>query len=167
MSTTAPAPAAPAAPEASADPAPEGEVETPPEKAETDWKALARKHEDRAKAEKKRADENEAAARRLADIENSGKSEAEKAQQRAADAEAKLAEVEMRALRAEVAADKGVPADLLSGSTREEIEAVADRLIEFRGAKPTVGVHLPNQDKSPQKTTSGLAETAKKIFGGQ
>ena len=47
----------------------------------------------------------------------------------------KAAELESRALRSEVAADKGVPSSLLTGSTREELEASADALIEFRGER--------------------------------
>jgi hypothetical protein len=109
-------------------------------------------------------DELKAKAEQLA---NADKSDLELAQQRAEQAEAKAAEVELRAIRAEVAATKNVPADLLTGSTKEEIEAAADRLIEFRGAKTPVGVHLPNQDKSPQKQASAIGETARKLFGGQ
>lgn len=107
-------------------------------------------------------------AAKFTEIENASKSDLEKAQQRADEAERKAAETERRALRAEVAAEKGVPVDLLTGSTKDEIEAAADRLLEFsKGAKPTVGSHLPNQDKSPQKNASGLADTARKLFGGQ
>ncbi len=47
--------------------------------------------------------------------------------------EAKLAEAELSVLKADVAAAKGVPAKLLTGSTQEELEAAADELIEFRG----------------------------------
>ena len=93
---------------------------------ETDWKAEARKWEDRAKA-------NTKAAERLAEIEESNKTELQKATDRAAAAEAKAAEVGARAMRAEVAAAKGIPAALLSGSTQEELEASADALLAFRG----------------------------------
>lgn len=47
--------------------------------AEPDWKALSRKHEDRAKAMQKKADENAAAAKELADLKASTGSEQEKA----------------------------------------------------------------------------------------
>lgn len=90
------------------------------------WKAMARKHEDSAKA-------NAEKAKRLDEFEESQKTEMQKAADRAAAAEAKANELEMRALRAEVAAAKGVPAELLSGSTVEELTASADKLIEFRG----------------------------------
>lgn len=93
------------------------------------WKALARKHEDASKA-------NADKAKRLDELEESQKTELQKAADRAAAAEAKVAEIEARAMRAEVAAAKGVPAALLTGSTQEELEAAADALIAFRGAKP-------------------------------
>ena len=93
------------------------------------WKAKAREQEKRAK-------ENAEAARKLTEIEESKKSEADRAAdalkaqtQRAETAEAAL-------LRYEVAADKGVPPKamrLLSGATREEIEASADDVLELIG----------------------------------
>lgn len=55
------------------------------------------------------------------------------------DAEHKLKTFEVEARRRDVAASKGVPAQLLSGSTIEELEAHADLLIEFRGGKPALG----------------------------
>jgi len=61
------------------------------------------------------------------------KTEAQKAAERLAAAEKRAAELEVKATRAEVAAAKGVPAELLSGSTKEELEAAADALIKFRG----------------------------------
>jgi hypothetical protein len=93
------------------------------------WKAFARKHEDTAKA-------NADKAKRFDEFEESQKSETQKAVDRAAAAEAKIAEIETRALRAEVAADKGIPAALLSGATKEDLEASADALLAFRGEKP-------------------------------
>lgn len=168
MSDTAPAaPAAPATP-APAPAAPEAPAAETAPKPEPDWKAEARKHETRSKEWKAKAEQNEAAAQRLAELENASKSDLEKAQHAQQEAERKAAELEARALRAEVAAEKGVPIDLLTGSTRDEIEAAADRLIEFRGTKPPVGAHIPNQDKTPPEGAKGdLAETTRKIFGGQ
>ena len=100
---------------------------------ETDWKAEARKWEARAKENLSAAKSNEDAARQLAEIEESKKSEIEKATARVAELESQLAEAELSVLRSDVAAAKGVPAKLLTGSTQEELEAAADALIEFRG----------------------------------
>lgn len=139
----------------------------PAEKAEPDWKAEARKHEARSKEWQQKAKANEDAARRLKEIEDANKSDLEKAAARAEAAEAKAKELELHALRLEVAAAKKVPADLLTGSTQEELEAAADKLIAFQGSKAPVGAHLPNQDKSPNAQSSELVETARKLFGGQ
>ena len=84
-------------------------------------------------------DELKKAADRLKALEEANKTEAEKAAERLAAAEKRAAELEAKALRAEVAAAKGVPAALLTGSTAEELEAAADALIAFRGEqKPAV-----------------------------
>ena len=99
----------------------------------TDWKAQARKWEQRAKENLAAAKANDDAAKRLAEIEEASKTEAERTAERLAAAEKRAAELEAKALKAEVAAAKGVPAALLTGSTQEELEAAADALIEFRG----------------------------------
>ena len=78
-------------------------------------------------------DELKAKAEKLAEFEESQKTEAQKAQERLEAAEKRAAELELKATRAEVAAAKGVPAELLTGSTQEELEASADALIAFRG----------------------------------
>ncbi len=108
---------------------PAQDQQTPPTKPETDWKAEARKWETRAK-------ENTAAAKRLAEIEEASKTESERQADRLAQLQAENARLQAEALRSQVAASKGVPADMLAGSTEEELNAAADRLLEFRG-KPT------------------------------
>lgn len=90
------------------------------------WKALARKHEEQAKA-------NADKAKRLDALEEANKSELEKVLARAEAAEKAAAEATLKALRADVATAKGVPAALLSGSTQEELEAAADALLAFKG----------------------------------
>lgn len=72
-------------------------------------------------------------ADKLAEIEAANQTEAEKAAARAEVAEKRAAEFEIKAIRAEVAAAKNVPIDLLSGSTKDELEAAADALIQFKG----------------------------------
>lgn len=89
------------------------------------WKALARKHEARAK-------ENAKAAERLAEMEDASKSEGERLAERIAAAEKRASDAESKALRYEVAAAKGVPAKLLkflSGATEEDLNASADELL--------------------------------------
>ena len=113
-----------------------GEHEAPkPKPTETVefWKQKAREQESRAKA-------NADAATRLAQFEDRDKTEAQKLNERAEAAERRAAEVEGRALRLEIAAEKGLTpaqAKRLVGSTREELEADADELLEtFKPAAP-------------------------------
>mgnify|MGYP001142527256 CR=1 FL=1 len=90
------------------------------------WKRLARENEKRAKA-------NADAAKRLQEIEDSKKSDLEKLTEAQAAAERRATEAEQRALRLEVAAEKGLTpaqAKRLVGSTREELEADADELLD-------------------------------------
>lgn len=101
----------------------------PPAKPETDWKAEARKWETRAK-------ENTAAAKKLAAIEEASKSEAQKQAEALAALQQENEALKLSTLKAQVAALKGVPADLLSGSSQEELEAAADRLLAFKGSTP-------------------------------
>jgi uncharacterized membrane protein YqiK len=107
---------------------PESSPEERDWKAEAEkWRALARKHEQQAKA-------NAEAARRLKEAEEAEKTVAE----RLADLQRKAQEAEMRALRFEVATEKGLPPKLvrfLHGSSREELEEAAAELLE--AIKPT------------------------------
>lgn len=123
------------APEATVETAAETETETvteatePDYKAEADkWKALSRQNEQQAKA-------NAEKAKRFDEFEEAQKSEIQKAEERAAKAEARAQEVEQRALRAEVAANTGVPLNLLHGSTAEELQASADAALAWKAPK--------------------------------
>lgn len=136
----------------------DGAEATPPENEpaepkEPNWKTEARKHEARSKEWKAKAEANEAAAQRLAELEEAQKTEAQKAQDALSQAQADLAQERTARLRAEVSADKGVPAALLAGSTREELEESADALIAFRGesgAAPQIPA-VPTVGKEPQR----------------
>lgn len=129
---------------------PQGTPETPavpveaPAQDSTDWKAEARKWETRAK-------ENAAKARRADELEQAQMTEIQKAQARADAAEAALAAKEHEATRLRIAAAHGVPANLLSGSTEDEIEASAQALIEFRGEQTPERTRLviPTEGGSP------------------
>lgn len=107
--------------------------------------ALKSEREARAAAEKKAA----AAAARVKEFEDRDKSDAEKAAAALAQANAELEELRAAKLRSEVAAAKGVPADLLSGSTQEALEVSADALIAFRGEQPQPRMQIPNEGKTP------------------
>lgn len=99
-------------------------------------------------------DELKTAKAELDKIRESQKTDAEKAQERLDAAEKRAAELELKATRAEVAAAKGVPAVLLSGSTQEELEAAADALIAFKGAQAK-GPVIPSQGSAPTTAVAG------------
>jgi hypothetical protein len=109
--------------------APETEAETAPDeatsKAEIDWKAKSREWERKAKA-------NAEAAAKLAQLEESQKTEAQKLADRVSAAERAAADNELKAIRSEIALEKGLTAGQakrLMGTTRDELEADAAQLL--------------------------------------
>lgn len=92
----------------------------------TDWKAEARKWEARAK-------ENKAKADKWDEQEEAGKSELERMTERAAEAERRVTELEhaeqVRTWASEVAAETHVPASILRGDTKEEMQAHANAIL--------------------------------------
>lgn len=147
-------------------PTPEPAVEPVPAK-ETDWKVEARKWEDRAKENFAKATAGDDAIKRLAEIEEANKTEAEKVAERLEAAEKRASELEAKATRAEVAAAKGVPANLLSGSTQAELEASADALIAFRGTKADTRLVVPSEGGStpPALNSDALEDALKSALG--
>lgn len=108
-------------------PDPIGTSQTPEQlQAEVDkWKALSRKNEGEAKT-------NRDAAAKLATLEESQKTEAQKLEDRAKTAETALASATLNSTRLHVALTKGLPPELavrLQGSTEAEMEADADSLL--------------------------------------
>ena len=89
-------------------------------------------------AARKRAQEAEARAK---EFEDRDKTEQQKLAEKAEAAEKRASDAEAKVLRAEVAAEKGVPAKLakfLTGSTREELESAAAELVaELGEQRPT------------------------------
>jgi hypothetical protein len=142
--------------------APDSDGATPPDDdqlGEGGKKALA--------AERKRASdlEKELARYRKAeqDRADADKTELQKAADRAERAEKAAAEAAAKALRLEVAAEKGLNAKQaarLQGATREELEADADELLEsFPSAPPAKGTPKPDpsqgsKTQAPQRARS-------------
>jgi len=152
--------------EPAADEPSEAEVES--EAKEIDWKAEARKHEQRSKENAARAKANEGAAQRLAEIEEANKTAEQKATERLAEAEKRAADLEAKATRAEIAADRGVPAALIAGpasNSAEDLAAFADALIKFRGDQGSNGLRVPNEGKSPAKQPNSESEFVAGLFG--
>ncbi|MEH6802093.1 MAG: hypothetical protein V7697_03710, partial [Rhodococcus erythropolis] len=84
-------------------------------------------------------DDLKSQASKLAEIEEAKKTETEKLAERIAATEAREAAAiakaeaaELKALKSDVARDKGVPVGSLTGVTKEELEAAADELVKWR-----------------------------------
>lgn len=106
---------------------------------QVDWEAEARKWKELSRKNESRMKENAEKARLYDEAQEQGESELQKAQEAAAKAEARAAAMEAEAMRAKVAAATGVDADLLSGSSEEELRASAERLLAWRGAQVPKG----------------------------
>ena len=97
----------------------------------TDWKAEARKWEQRAKA-------NTEAAERLQALEDAQKSEAQKQQDALAAATAERDQLRLDLMRRDVAAKVGLPPEMaarLQGATAEELETDAQALAPLIAAR--------------------------------
>lgn len=142
-----------AAPEAPAPTTPAPEDAKPAQaKPEIDWKAEARKHEQRAK-------DNAAAAAELAALKESQKTESQKLADRVAAAEQERDAARLEALRVKVGAAKKLPADvvdLLKGETEEELAAHADRLAEHfkQAVRPSGSVDQGPRGAAPAASPS-------------
>ena len=136
-----------------------------PETTETDWRAMSRKWEQRAKDANAKLKELEPVAAKAVELEEASKSELQKAQERAEAAERALADATATAVRAEVAAAKGVPVALLSGDTKEALEASADALLAFRDETARKGNYAPNEGRTSNiDKGSELREFTRNLF---
>lgn len=116
------------------------ESSEPQGSAETDWKAEARKWENRAKSAK--ADSE--AATKWREYEQSLKPVQERLAEDLATARAEASDNALKLKRYEIASRKAIPADaidLLTGQTEEELEASADKLLSL----------IANQSNKPTK----------------
>lgn len=134
-------------------------------------KALAKEREARKAAEQAYKDSQKSIAdltAKVKELEDRDKSEAQKAADRIAELEKALADKdtaleakEREATRAAVAADKGVPLKLVTGSTREEMEAAADDALKWRGDKtPNLRQQGPRSGAGAPPDGSSLKEKA-------
>ena len=78
-------------------------------------------------------DDLKAKAAKFDEIEQAGKTQAQKDADEITALKTELAAAQDAQLRAEVASAKGVPVANLSGKTREELEASADALLAWKG----------------------------------
>lgn len=101
-------------------------------------RAKIRKANNEAKNLRTRVKELDKAAERLKEIEDAEKSEIDKANEKLSAAERRAEDAELRALRIEIAAEKGLTPALakrLTGSSREELEEDAEELVELLAPK--------------------------------
>jgi hypothetical protein len=122
------------------------------------WKALARKHEGDAKKYKGSHEE-------LEKLRESQKTEEQKRAEAQAAAEKRAEEAEQRALRLEVAAEKGLTpaqAKRLVGTTKEEIEADADDLLQsFKSEEDDDSGPSRRRPRERMRSTRSSAEPEK------
>lgn len=118
----------------------------------TFWKEKSRLWEDRAKSNKDELDAAKAELASLRDAQDSGKSDLEKALERISALEASNNEKAQALLKNSVATAKGVDPELLVGSTREELEAQADRLLAWKGTNEKKGPVIPWAGSQPAPT---------------
>lgn len=119
------------------------ETQEAPELGDAGEKALKAEREARRAAEKSARDAKKATADALArvkEFEDRDKTETQKAAERIAALEQALAEKDSvisakdrEAERAKIAAAKGVPANLVTGNTPEEMEASAEAALDWAG----------------------------------
>jgi len=123
---------APAAPEATTEPAPAESTFT-----QAQVNDLIAKEKGKIQGKYGDYGELKAKAAKLTEIEEASASELEKAQKKAAEAEKQLATTQAGLLRHEVATEKGVPGNLLpllTATDKEGLEAQANLILE--NAKP-------------------------------
>lgn len=127
-------------------------------KNEPDWKALARKWENRAKENAEKAktfDENQA---RLTELEERAK----KAEEELAGAQAKAAR---SALLSKIASETGVPAEFLQGETEEDIRKFAKAMSDWH--KP-IAPYVSNPgkfDSDADDVDAAKKKLAQQMFG--
>jgi hypothetical protein len=128
------------------------------------WKQRSRENEARAKA-------NAGAAKRLAEIEEASKSEAQKTADRLAAAEKDAVEARREALRMRVASKHSISeedADLfLTGADEATLTKQAERLAGREADRKKQGNHVPREGGTIKASAhSDEREIARQLFGG-
>lgn len=127
------------------------------------WKSKAREQEKRAK-------DNADAAKRLAEIEESQKSEAQKSADRIKQLETEAQDARREALRFKVASEFGIASEraelLLTGSDEETMRLQAQALKGEADERKKQGNRVPNEGKTSTTTDSSDAQFAAGLLGG-
>lgn len=142
------------------DNAPKNEDNTAASKPEIDWKSESRKWENRAKENKRAANERDELAKAIGDKDAT--IEALKAKVADFETAAKV-----REWSANAAAEHGISADLIRGTTEDEINAHAAAIAKaLHDAKPSVAPVVPQAGTTPDNSNGNLAEFARNVFAG-
>lgn len=133
---------------------------------ETDWKAMARKWEKRAK-------ENSEKAKAFDDAQEANKSDLQKAKDEAAALKKQLADYKAKAVRdearAKVAQETGVPAALIKGADEDEMRDFAQKLAEWKKPQSAPKAKKPGKfadNAGDDGVDAGKRELARLMFGG-
>lgn len=136
------------------------EDNTAASKPEIDWKSESRKWENRAKENRRAANERDELAKAIGDKDAT--IEALKAKVADFETAAKV-----REWSANAAAEHGISADLIRGTTEDEINAHAAAIAKaLHDAKPSVAPVVPQAGTTPDSDNGNLAEFARNVFAG-
>ena len=129
-------------------------------KLEIDWKSESRKWENRAKENRRAANERDELAKAIGDKDAT--IEALKAKVADFETAAKV-----REWSANAAAEHGISADLIRGTTEDEINAHAAAIAKaLHDVKPSVAPVVPQAGVTPDNNGGNLAEFARNVFAG-
>lgn len=129
-------------------------------KSEIDWKSESRKWESRAKENRRAANERDELAKAIGDKDTT--IEALKAKVADFETAAKV-----REWSANAAAKHGISADLIRGTTEDEINAHAAAIAKaLQDAKPPVAPVVSQAGATPDNNGGNLAEFARNVFAG-
>ena len=129
-------------------------------KPEIDWKSESRKWENRAKENRRAANERDELAKAIGDKDAT--IEALKAKVADFETAAKV-----REWSANAAAEHGISADLIRGTTEDEINAHAAAIAKaLHDAKPPVAPVVTQAGATPDNDSGNLAEFARNVFAG-
>ena len=129
-------------------------------KSEIDWKSDSRKWENRAKENRRAANERDELAKAIGD--KNATIEALKAKVADFETAAKV-----REWSANAAAEHGISADLIRGTTEDEINTHAAAIAKaLHDAKPPVAPVVPQAGATPDNNGGNLAEFARNVFAG-
>lgn len=129
-------------------------------KPEIDWKSESRKWENRAKENRRAANERDELAKAIGDKDTT----IEVLKAKVADFETAA---KVREWSANAAAEHGISADLIRGTTEDEINAHAAAIAKaLHDAKPPVAPVVPQAGATPDNNGGNLAQFARNVFAG-